>query len=236
MITDENLEIEKRLDVTFNSLVFPYAFWSPDERFAIGVARLQHIYPPKWTGFRVDLETGKQRLLDDGHFFTRLNIEEHIFDQFVFTGRGGEIIRAGRIRIVRGGYADGRNGSYVSLVPDGEGPRKDICQFSKPPRRSRTGDRITKNPYPPIRLSRDGSLFAMAFPRKERKRGHRYWLFDREGNKWPMGPDDPTLCASPYHVIALADNGKQVIAYDGVQLFSIPVATIQSQAKEAKDE
>lgn len=234
VVTDENLMITKRLDVTFDPRRFSNMFWSPDERFAICVSRLEYAFQNKnrWVGFRINLETGEQRPLKDGRFASRNAVEEYVTDQFVFTGHGGDVIRVSSTSMVGLGFVNGGN-TYIAIVPDRNGPPKDIYRFKQPPWPSEKYR--TRKPYPPVRLSRDGTLFAIALPREGEKLGYRYWLIDRGGNKWPFGPDDPSLYVSPYRVVALADNGRQVVACDDVQLFSIPVATIQGSGG-AKDE
>lgn len=224
VVTDENLNIESRLDVTFNPRQFCQMIWSQDERFAICANRLEDAHENKnrWVGFRINLETGEQRPLEDGRFSTRNSSEEYIADQFVFTGQGGEVVRAsstGR------GFFDGIN-NYLTTIPAGDGPVVDLYRFQKRPW-PREKYR-TRKPYPAVRFSKDGLLIAIALPREGQKLGYRYWIMDRNGNRWSCGPDDPSLFVSPYHVIALADNGRQVIACDGVQLFSVPVAKLQS--------
>ncbi len=229
VITDKSLKIEKRIDVTFNPRKLCKMFWSPDERYAICASRLDHPARDKWSGFRLNLETGEQRPLRDGRFSTRNSREDYVADQFVFTSNGEEVVRAS----CRGkGFFDGIN-NCLETIPDGKEPLITLSRFQKRPwprKKYRS-----KKPYPPIRIDKDGSLFAVALPREGEKLGYRYWLLDREGNKWSCGPDDSTLYVSPFHVIALADKGQQVIACNEVQLFSIPVATLQN-AKRAKDE
>jgi len=234
VITDENLKIKKRLDVFFSRKPYRFnrMFWSPDERFAICVSRLDHPDHDKWTGFRINLETEEQRPLEAGRITSWSPVEDYVPDQFAFTGRGGEFVRATSTSLVGLGFVSGGS-TYLATMPDGVGPPKDIYRFQQLPWPREEYRR--KKPYPPVRFSEDATLFAMALPREEKKLGYRYWLIDRDGNKWPMGPEDPSLYVSPYHVVAIADNGRQVIACDDVQLFSIPVASIQN-AEETQDE
>lgn len=222
VITDPHLKVVKRLDAAFPERRRCDIVWSPDERFAICCCQSPH--PAQdWEGFRIDLETGHRRPLA-GLYWS---------DRFEFTGRGGEAVTTGNTIVMRGDMADGSSGTYLTLVPDGDAPARDLCRFPRPPRR--TGDWRARKRYPPVRISRDGALFAMALPRADGRAGFRYWLVDRDGNYWPFGPDDPTLFASPYHVVSFADHGRRVIACDDVRLFSVSVAAIQA-AKEAGDE
>ena len=216
VIADENFEITKRLDVTFESHRFCDLVWSPDERFAICRTRLKHP-SEKWTGFRVNLETGEQRPLD-GSFMA---------ERWAFTGRDGEAVRAGKTHDFFGVYADGGGaGTSISIVPDGKGEQRDIIRFQRP-RDGHFEYSQKAGRYPPVRLSRNGKLFALAIPREGGEPGYRYFLVDRSGDKWRFAPDDKVSRVSPYHVIAIANNGQTIVAYDDTRLFSIPVATIK---------
>ena len=82
--------------------------------------------------------------------------------------------------------------------------------------------------YPPVRVGSDCKLFAMAFPREANSPGYRYFLVDRSGNKWPVGPDNKSLRVAPFNVIAIANQGQTIVACDDTRLFSIPVELVKN--------
>jgi hypothetical protein len=114
---------------------------------------------------------------------------------------------------------------YISLVPDGTDPQREIFPWPiLPPYNfpSKFGR------YPAASVSRDGQLFALAFPREGRVPGYRFFLVDREGHKADIAPDDLSMHVSPYNVIAIANGGNTIIACDDSRLFSIPIETIKN--------
>ncbi|MCI0335499.1 MAG: hypothetical protein L0228_20015 [Planctomycetes bacterium] len=217
VIADETFTVTKRFDVTFKPQRACDLVWSADERFAICRTRLEHP-SEKWVGVRIDLETGKKRPLA-GLFFS---------ERWAFTGHQGEVIRTGKSQDFFGVYADGgAGGTYISVVPDGDADQRDIARFARPRKEYQTHWR-DRGPYPPVRLSRDCELFAMAFPRELQNPGYRYYLVDREGKRWPLAPhDDETQHVSPFYVVAIANGGHTILACDDTRLFSIPVATVK---------
>ena len=219
VVADENFKIAKRLPVTFDPQQRCDLIWSPDERFAIARIYSQQPLDRRWTGFRIDLQTGNQR-----------SLEGLAGDRFIFTGHGGEVVRIGTPELKTGEYADGRNGTYIAIVPDGDGMQSDIARFIKP---ARDGVSPMRPNYPPVAVSPDGTLFAMAFPRENDQPGFRYYLVERDGTKRPLATDDQSLDVSPYTVVAIVNDNQTIIGHDGTHLFSIPVARIKdTQATE----
>jgi hypothetical protein len=216
VIADENFKVATRFDVTLE----PYRYsliWSPDENYAIVRISSEQPLDRHWTGFRVNLRTGQKRQL-----------EGDLADRLVFTGRKGEAVRIG-ISLSYRESLDGGNGTRIDVIPDGDSANFEIARFAKPYKE--TDDLQKRGRYPPVRVSSDGSLFAMAFPRAGDKPGYCYRLIDREGNQWSLGPDDQSLAVSPYYILAIAGS-HTIVACDDARLFSIPVAAIK-QAKEA---
>lgn len=208
--TDEDFQIIKRFDTSFAPRRKIDLSWSPDERHVICREHLPH--PSSNTvGFRLDLQNGQKRDLNE----TR---KEEIC---TFTGRGGEIVRIG-------GFPNIFGDTYITLVPEGDEPEHDVVRW---PNVQKLDDPQSNGRYPAIRMSRDAQLFAMAFPREGRAPGYRYFLVDRQGVKWPCGPDDPTKRISPYHVVAIANEGKTLVACSETELFSVPVDVIQNASQ-----
>ncbi len=154
--------------------------------------------------------------------------DSHFPERRYFTGQKGEAIRIGKTLDLMGVYADGGGcGSYISILPDGDAPLRDIARFQRP------GDSHYKYSqeaglYPPVRAAPNCQLFGIAFPRENTAPGYRYYLVDRDGNKFPLGPDDQSQRVSPYYVIAIANRGKTIVACDDTRLFSIPVNAAKS--------
>ena len=225
VIADKDFRITDRFNVVFQVRRMCDLIWSRDERFAI--CRTRHDHPSeKWTGLRINLETGEQRPLE-GSFFS---------ERFRFTGRGGEVVRTGKTQDLFGVYADGGGwGTRISIVPDGGGEERDIYRFARPIK-SYEDSWHRRGRYPPVRLSRDCQLFAMALPRDVGKTGFQYFLLDRKGNRWSLSVnDDASEHVSPYRVVAIVNNGHTILAWDDTKLFSVPVANIlKSNSPDAK--
>jgi hypothetical protein len=222
--TDENFEITQRFDVIIPQDRFVDLIWSPDEQYV--VCRL-HIQgqdgnPDTWEGFRFNLLTREKKDLAGAYLSERV----------AFTGDGGELVRTGTTPIHLYEYADGGNGTYVALVPDGSGSQRDIFRFVRP--RKAIDDWQMRKDYPPVRWSSDAFLFAVAQPRGGDRPGFRYLLIDRNGQRWPFGTDDDAHYISPYHVIAIANGGKTIVGCDDTNLFSLPIASIQKEREAAK--
>jgi hypothetical protein len=220
VLVDEGFKVIKRYNATFEPQRNWDLIWSPDERFAICRTYSNQSLDDSWTGFRIDLKTGAKRALDG-----------YKGDRFLFVGHSGVMIRIGMRNPKQLEYGDGRNGSYIALVPEGNEPQRDIFRFDKP--RKVTDEWNAVMTYPLICASSDCDLFAMALPRDSGKPGYLYHLIDRSGRKWPF-PDDPSLLVAPYRVLAFVDEDKKLVARDDTRLFSIPVATIKAAAEERK--
>jgi hypothetical protein len=207
VLVDEEFNVKRRFDVICNAKRHFDLLWSPDERFAVCREYLEHP-SSSWTGFRVDLTTGEKRELDGAHKF----------EQCIFSGHRSELIRIGAFPNVFGD-------TYVSVVPDSHKPQSDIVRW---PNVQKLDPSQTNGRYPAVRMSRDAQLFAMAFLRAGRAPGYRYFLVDRDDNRWPCAADDPSRRVSPYHVVAIANGGKTIVACNETQLFSIPIESIQN--------
>jgi len=224
VIANADFKIMKRLDVTFPARESCDLFWSKDERFAICRRRIDYS-SRRWEGFRINLETGEKRSLNGGY----------ITDRFTFTGRGSEVIRTG-IEGIRSDHSDGMTGAYLSVLPEGDGLSQILEQFSIVPPRLLLAD-LRERPYYPLPIhNSSATLFAMALPRKAGSQAeYAYHLLDRKGNRWVFPSVDKPGYVAPYDVVAFANGGENLVARNEVQLFSIPVATLQN-AKRAKDE
>ena len=111
------------------------------------------------------------------------------------------------------------------VVADGDGPTTVVRTFTH---RFQRADRIgIEKPYPPVTFNRSGTLFAMALPREGEESSYCYSLMNREGQQWPLTPDDFTRYISPYHVLAIT--GEYLLATDDIHLFSIPLSSLQNQ-------
>jgi hypothetical protein len=208
VIADEDFHITKRFDVTFNAQRFCDLIWSRDERYALCRERMEHP-SNEWGGFRIDLQKGEQRPMSG----------TDISEEWLFTGNGGELIR------VPPRYGPVTGMKYISLIPDGAEPAHEIFPWPiLPPRTfpSKFGR------YPAASVSRDGRLFALAFPREGRVPGYQFFLVDREGHKSDFAPNDASMHVSPYNVIAIANGGKTIVACDESRLFSIPIEKIKN--------
>jgi hypothetical protein len=224
VITDKNFEITQRFDVTIPQDRFLDLIWSPDEKFAVCRLHIndQDGNPNSWEGFRFNFSTGERTNLPGAYLRERV----------AFTGHGGELVRTGTTPIHMYEYGGGGNGTYIALAPDGSGEQHDVFRFVRP--RKAIDDRQMRKSYPPVRWSSDVSLFAVAQPRGGDQPGFRYFLADRDGQRWPLGPDDGAHYISPYHVIAIANGGQTIVGCDDTNLFSIPVESIQKKRESTK--
>jgi hypothetical protein len=218
VVTDGDFRIIKRIDITLDEQRRCDLFWSSDERFAICRSFRSNMeqISDNCREFRVTLDTGARRDLNNG-------VQR---DQFIFTGNGGEVVRLGITGIQPLGYGDGTYGAYIELIPDGEGPSRDICGFGNP---SSSDDDWHSHSYQPAVSNSDCTLFAMALPRKQGQRpGFDFHLIDRDGTAWSLGEGESGQFVSPYIPMAFADNDQTIVARSGSQLFSIPVAAIKA--------
>jgi hypothetical protein len=222
--TDEKFEITQRFDVTVPQDRFLDLIWSPDEQFVVCRLHIngQDGNPDSWEGFRFNLQTGEKTDLTGAYLRERV----------AFTGHGGELVRTGTTPIHMYEYADGGNGTYIAIVPDGSGDQHDVFRFVRP--QKAIDDWQMRKSYPPVRWSSDASLFAVAQPRGGDQPGFRYLLIDRNTQRWPLGPDDGAHYISPYYIIAIANDGKTIVGCDDTNLFSIPVESIQKARESTK--
>jgi hypothetical protein len=217
VLADEKFSVARRFNATFAPQRACALTWSSDERFAVCRTREEHP-SQKWHGFRIDLQTGEKRDLDGPHFP----------EQWFFTGEKSEVVRIGKSVDSFGVYADGGGcGTYISILPDGNGEQRDLASFQRP-RDAHAEFSYKAGQYPPVRVDSDRQLFAMAFPREAKWPGYRYFLVSRNGDKWPCGADDKSRRVAPYNVIAIANQGQTVVACDESRMFSIPVDTIKN--------
>jgi hypothetical protein len=207
VIADADFNVTSRFDVTCTPRRNIDLVWSSDERYAVVREYLEHPSSDR-VGFRFDLKTGERRELNQA------NKAEQLF----FTGNGGELVRTGAFPTVFGD-------TYVSIIPDGSGPEHEVVRW---PNTQQLDPSPRNGRYPAVRSSRDSELFAVAFLRGGRVPGYQYNLVNRQGQKWPCGPDDMTRRVSPYHVVAIANAGKTLVACNDNQLFAIPVETIKN--------
>jgi hypothetical protein len=214
VLVDQNFEDVKRFDITLNQRRRCDLFWSPNEKVAVCRSYVEHP-SDEWEGMRINLETEDVRQLSGGRQS----------DRFWFTGKGDEPIRIGRMPTLRGGYADGSNGTFIEFIPDGTEDARELFQFMRFPRA--TDNYRDHRWYPPVVANSDCTLFAIALPRPENeKRGYHFHLIDRSGNEWPFEPVIDSEYYTPYLPIAFANNDRTLIARTADQLFSISVEAL----------
>lgn len=224
VIVDGDFQVRRRFDETFREGRECELVWSADERFAL--CRVKDEYPsPRWEGFRLNLETGEKRALK-GNYFA---------DRFQFTGRAGELVRAGIVGL-RYEAVDNMVGGKLEVIPDGDGPGEMLVKFRFDPR-DPTLPRMPDRPkYPlPVADSRF-ERFAVALPRRNAMRaGLAYHLIDRKGGDWEFPGVDGGNYITPFQVLAFVDQDRRILARSDTQLFSFPVEAITS-AQETEHE
>jgi hypothetical protein len=198
--------------------------WSADEQFAL--CRVRDEYSStKWNGFRINLLTGGKRALQ-GEFFA---------DRFWFTGRGGELARAGILGI-RYEHADNMQGGVLEIIPDGDAPPRTLAKFrfdSNDPTLPRMPDRPE---YPLPVADALWERIVVALPREGRmKAGFLQYLIDRDGHKWPFpaGSDDAYI--APFQILAFVDSDRRLLARTDTQLFSFPLESIVNDKEQQHD-
>lgn len=223
MLVDEDFRIVKRFEVYFDQRRRCELVWSPSERYAVCLSQLD--YPSdKTEGFRFDLQTGLKTQLRTGV----------IRDQFYFTCDGGELVRLGITGIPPNGFGDGSYGAYISILANEGDREREVIRFHGPPRRVQ--HLRDARSYPPILVTADGSLFAIALPRPDKQAaGFHYHLVDRDDQVTPFVPVSDVSYITPYYPIAFADGGRRLIARSGSTLFSLPVSDI-IENDEARDD
>ena len=223
VLVDEDFAIVERYSPTFDNDRRIGLEWSDDERYV--VCRTYRPYGSRqWDGFRFDLSTGTLGPQYSG-------VEN---DRFVFTGNGGEVVRLGAEPVRQGGRADGSDGSYIAITPNGVGEEKPLLGFSGLSRDPEKGTRRLS--YPPFVADHHASMIAMALPRPvQRPAGFDFHLVDRDGHARPFVPASDAGYITPYYPIAFADGGRRLIARMGSTLFSLPVSDVL-ESDEARDD
>jgi hypothetical protein len=224
VLIDENFKVAKRYDVTFDQDRECDLIWSADERFAICRTFRSSLEQQtnRCSVFRIDLKTGRRRILKPG-------LKD---DRYFFSGHGGEVVRLGTLGDQSETYGNGNYGSNIEIVPDGDASEKEIYRFTNP------GEDGTnswhREFYPPALCNSDCSLFAIALPRLgEQSHGYHFHLIARNGYTWPFPDGAKSDFISPFVAIAFANDGKTLVSHDDRRLFSIPVAMIKKAAQEA---
>jgi hypothetical protein len=227
VITDEDFDVVKRFDETLPARSFGFNLdWSPDERFIVWRNQIGFDHYNNWDGFWMNVDTGEKRQLE-GRFMD---------EQIVFTGRGGEFFRSGQDGVrSKSMSGDQITGAHLTIVPEGKGPPRDIWQIKVDSKGPKPGLLTNRPGNPPIRISPDGSLFAIGLPRPAGERSGVFWhLIDREGKTWRFPGDDNGEFVSPYGIVAFADGGRVIVAQDATRLFTIPVSTVRNEANYIK--
>ncbi|MEX2169839.1 MAG: hypothetical protein WD851_11055 [Pirellulales bacterium] len=226
VIVDEDFQVTRRFDATRPERTFGFRLnWSPDERCIIWRNQVGFDHYSNWEGFHMNLDTGAKRELH-GRFMD---------EQIEFTGRGGEFYRCGQTGAKTRGY-DTVVGAHLTIVPENDGAAFDLWRIDVDPKGPKPGLLTNRPGNPPLRMSPDGSLFAIGLPRPAGERSGVTWhLINREGKTWRFPGEDNGEFVSPYQLAGFADNGETVIAYDATRLFAIPVATVKNEVNEINE-
>jgi hypothetical protein len=218
VLVDEEFQVAKRFDVRVKPNRQCDLIWSADERYA--VCRRKDQYSRVWTAVRIDLKTGEVREFGGEWWAERVQ----------FTGHGSELVQYG-VRNRTGSRPAGPVEVFLGLVPDGEGPFRDLAKYERSAPPGLVVGRGGETNFPSLVASSDGGLFAVPMPREsELNPGFLVHLFDRQGNSWPWTPFDPRQEMAPGHIVAIANLGKTMVARNATQLFSVPTASIQRPA------
>jgi hypothetical protein len=223
VLVDEDFRIAKRFDATFDRDRQCDLIWSPDQRFAICRVFRSSLEPlsDKCSEFRIDLTNGKRRDLKPG--FQR--------DHFVFSSNGGEVVRVGVIGVEPDNFGDGSYGSYLELIPDGNGDSHEIYRFTDPGKEPSITWHMER--YPEVLCDSECQLFAIALPRQPNETpGFNYYFIDRSRHKWRFPNSDSSAFIAPYYPVAFIDGNKAIVAHDETRLFSVPLAAIKAAAEE----
>lgn len=225
VITNESFEIVKRFDETRSTRSWGYKLvWSPDERFIIWRNQVGFDHFSNWEGFHMNLDSGAKRELS-GRFMD---------EKIEFTGRGGEFYRCGQTGAKTHGY-DAVVGAHLTLVPEDGGAASDLWRIKVDPKGPKPGLLTNRPGNPPLRMSPDGSLFAIGLPRPAGERSGVIWhLINREGRTWRFPGEDNGQFVSPHDLAGFADNGKLIVAYDTTRLFVFPTSTVKNEVNEIK--
>jgi hypothetical protein len=225
VIADANFTVVKRFNEVRPDRSFGFQLnWSPDERFIIWRNQIGFDHFSNWEGFRMNLETGAKHPLS-GRFMD---------ERFEFTGNKGEFYRCGQTGAKTRGY-DMVVGAHLTIVLNGEEAEFDLWRLKLDPNDPRPGAMTNRPGNPPARMSPDGQLFAIGLPRKAGERSGFHWhLVDRAGKIWRFPTKDNGEYVSPYDVSGFATNGQVIVGYDKKTLFTVPVATIQTEANASQ--
>lgn len=218
VLADKDFQIIKRFDVVLDHDRRCDLFWSPDERIAVcrSFRSSQEPLSDKCTFFQYELESGKRYEAREGRES----------DRFYFPDSGSEVVRVGRDATLRGGYADGSNGTFIELIANKE-LVDEVIHFVRLPKR--TDNYKEHRTYPPVIASNNALMYTLALPRPDNEhRGYHFNLIDINGDKWPFHPKDTSQYYTPYLPLVFAGNDQTLVAREGSQLFSIPVESIKT--------
>lgn len=155
--------------------------WSGDERFVLWRNQIGFDHYSNWEGCRLDLRTGKRRILTG----------DYMAEDIKFTGKGGELLRAGHqgTRQSMSGLAHDR--SYVELIPEGDWFSNLVWNdWSHPDEHGRRTPAINGN----VEVSVDGQWFVALLRKFSREPTNEFqtYLFNRDREFWQFS-DDPHL-------------------------------------------
>jgi hypothetical protein len=221
VLLDESFAVTTRIDEFLPSRSFGVGLdWSPDENFVICRNQVGFDHFSNWEGFWLNLDTGEKRHLE-GRFMD---------EQIAFTGRGGEFFRCGQDGVrSKSMSGDQITGAHLTIVPEGNGPPRDIWRINVDPNGPKPGLLTNRPGNPPLRMSLDGKLFAIGLPRPAGERSGVIWhLINRDGATWRLPGADTNTFMGPYQVVGFAQNSQTIVAHDEKRLFAIPLSAIQT--------
>jgi hypothetical protein len=221
VLVDDGFGIVKRFDVAFPAERTVDLTWSADERFVV-CRVLEQYESVNGTAVRIYLATGQETPL--GKCSNR--------DQFVFMGKGGELVHVRVGAALVWGFFDGELGTRVSVI-EADGTKRKVfgTKRIRKPEKGQVG-----TVFPPMIAAPDGSYIAAAVPRPESQApGAHYHLVDLKGDAKPFAPVSDASYITPYYPIAFAEGGGRMIARSGSTLFSLPVSAV-AETEEAKDD
>ena len=157
-------------------------------------------------------------------------------EQIAFTGRGEEFFRSGQDGVrSKSMSGDQITGAHLTIVPEGKGPPRDIWKINVDPKGPKPGLLTNRPGNPPLRMSPDGSLFAIGLPRPAGERSGVIWhLINRNGATWRLPGADSNTFEGPYRILGFAQNGQTIVAYDEKRLFAIPLSAIQTAENKVR--
>jgi hypothetical protein len=227
VLLDESFAVTARIDEFLPSRSFGVGLdWSADENFVICRNQVGFDHYSNWEGFWLNLDSGEKRQLE-GRFMD---------EQIAFTGRGGEFFRCGQDGVRSKSWSgDQVTGAHLTIVPESNGPPRDIWRISVDPNGPKPGLLTNRPGNPPLRMSPDGSLFAIGLPRPAGERSGVIWhLINRNGATWRLPGADTNTYEGPYRILGFAQNGQTIVAYDENRLFAIPLSAIQTAENKVR--